>query len=628
MIKTKSLINICLVVVTGCILLTHAGCAQYSAGKLSPVTLYKKRAQSALNSSKPSWETQQFLRLEFLKKRYNKEPEAVIAELYERTRQSRDRELIVATAELSLLQGRRIYAGNRTAATTMYLKAAALAYDYIFEDLETYSYKTLKPSYGFMELIYNRAVSRLIEIEELDDNPWPDKFHAEHLGTIYDISIDRKSPNLWDVGIFDSLQAANEIEVKGLTNTYLAGGLGAPLVGFVDNPVDNPLFGRYSPKDGVAQPATAVLAFDPPKDTDKGRHRKATLSFYNPLLTDYATIEGKDVPLEADYSTSLGVLLAKIKVKSDWDIAALGATRKDLESAGMYMLEPYRPDQIPVVMVHGLMSYPSTWMQMFNDLRGDPLIRSKYQFWFFLYPTGLPILYSASLLRQELLTMRSQFDPDGTNCCFDQMVLVGHSMGGLLAKLMVQDSENLYWDSFFRRSYDEISLSPESKELLASVLFFETLPFIQRVIFLATPHRGSEIADSLFAKIGSSLITQPDTFDKIRDELIAANASDEAIDLTEKVPDGIMLLSPSSVDMRLMASVQLAPSQKYHSIIGIGNSESGPGSSDSIVTYESSHLDGVVSEKLIPSKHSVHKHPLGVAEVKRILKLHLDDDSI
>ena len=535
---------------------------------------------------------------------------------------------MVASAELSLLQGRRIYTKNRTAATTMYLKAAALAYDYIFQDSETYSYKTLKPSYRFMELIYNRAVSRLVEIEELDENPWPDKFHAEHLGTTYDISLDRNSPNLWDVGIFDSLRAANEIEVKGLRNTYLTGGLGAHLVGFVDNPAENPMFAGYSPKDGVAQPATAVLVFDPPEDTDKGRHRKATLSFYNPLLTDFAIINGKDVPLEADFSTPLGVLLAKIKVKSDWDIAALGATRKDLEFAGMYMLEPYRPDQIPVVMVHGLMSYPSTWIQMFNDLRGDPLIRSKYQFWFFLYPTGLPILYSASLLRQELLKMRAEFDPDGTNCCFGRMVLVGHSMGGLMAKLMVQESENLYWDSFFKRSYNEISLSTESKELLASVLLFEKLPFIQRVVFLATPHRGSKIADSLFAKIGSSLITQPDTFDKIRDELIEANASDEAIDLTEKVPDGIMLLSPSSVDIQLMASVQLAPSIKYHSIIGIRNCESGPGSSDGIVTYESSHLDKVISEKLVSSRHDVHKHPLGIAELKRILKLHLKDDSI
>jgi hypothetical protein len=204
------------------------------------------------------------------------------------------------------------------------------------------------------------------------------------------------------------------------------------------------------------------------------------------------------------------------------------------------------------------------------------------------------------------------------------MVLAGHSMGGLLSKLMVQNSETAYWDSYFRRPYEEISLGAESKEFLAKMLFFEKLPFVKRVVFIATPHRGSKMADSLLAQLGSGLITLPDEFDAVRDELEQANASDEAVDLTEKVPNGIMLLSPSSPDLAQMASMPLESSAAYHSIIGIKNSTAAEGSSDGIVGYASSHLDAAVSEKLIPSNHSVHKHPLAIAEVKRILKLHLD----
>lgn len=610
-----------------CVLFSAAGCQQYTARRLSPVTLYRQRQQSALNSSGPSLETQQFLRLEFLAAEYETDPMSVIEKLYDRTRRSPDPATIFATAELSLLEARKIYEQNPKTAISMYLKSAALAYDYLFPSKEFDHYKALKPSYRFMELVYNRAVSRFVEIQERNPNRWNDELNFEYLGTRYEITVEKGRGVFWDVNNFDSFTPSNEIEVKGLTNIYFERGAGATLVGFVDKPAEHPLFRDYSSPEGLAQPVTAVLAFEDPVETSGRWSRKAVISFYNPLLTDSASLGGRKVPLEADYSTPLGVLLARIKAKTA-DPFNLLSTPEYLETAGLYMLEPYRPDQIPVVMIHGLYAYPATWMPMFNDLRGDPAIRSKYQFWFFHYPTGLPVLYSAALLRDDLLEIRDRYDPEGKNPNFNKMVLLGHSLGGLLVKPIVQDSGTTYWDEVFIKPPGQLSLGPENSEFVQNILIFERLPFVRKVIFLGVPHLGTDMADSLAGRIGSSFITFPTQMEKLRKELRAEDMTEDATDLMRRFHDGIMQMSPQSPLIETLASVRMDNSATYHSIIGTEKGKTGPGSSDGVVTYESAHLAEAVSEKFIPAGHSMHTHPLTIAEVKRILLDHLNEQAI
>lgn len=601
--------------------LALSGCEQYTVRTLSPVDIHKKEQISALNSSDPSRETQQFLRLEFLAKQYEKNPASVIEILHRRINRSPDPATIFAAAELSLLEGRRTFDKDPEQAISHYLKSAELAYDYLTEKEELDFQKTLKPSYLFMQLIYNRAVARFVAIQQTIDNKWKDRLVFDALGTSYEITVKKSGPALWNANHFDKLIPVNQIEMKGLTNQYFDRGVGAALVGLVENLEGHPIFDEYSSKDLVAQPVTAIIAFEKPVRTRNRWSRKAELSFYNPLLTSTASLDGRIVPLEADYSTPLGVLLANIKAK-DRDVWEVFEVTAEIEETGIYMLEPYRDDQIPVVMVHGLMSYPATWVQMFNDLRGDPGIRSKYQFWFFLYPTGLPILYSASLLREELKGIQAKFDPEGKNPNFNKMVIAGHSMGGLLSKLMVQDSGSKYWDKTFNKPPGQLSLSQDNKEFIEKILIFDKLDFVDRVVFLAVPHRGSKEADSFIAQLGSAFITFPQEIEKLRKELRPEDVTEEAMDILDKVPNGIMQLSPTSPDIEAIASTPLYPGIKYHSIIGIGNSEKGPGSTDGLVVYESSHLDIVESEKLIQSNHDVHKHPLGISEVKRILRLH------
>jgi pimeloyl-ACP methyl ester carboxylesterase len=376
----------------------------------------------------------------------------------------------------------------------------------------------------------------------------------------------------------------------------------------------------------VSYPVSAVLLFDPVKDTDPPS-RDIRLVFYDSFQRDSIKLQNQTIPLEADFTTPLGLQLRKT---NPFKVGLYRLTHSDVElqNAGIYMLEPYRPDKIPVVMVHGLMSSPATWAGMFNDLRGDAQLREKYQFWFFMYPTGLPIGYSTSILRDQLNAVRAVYDPDGTNPHFNQMVLIGHSMGGLLSRGMVQDSDTKFWDCFFKEPFETIDLDPETKQLLKNMAFFEPLPYVKRVIFIATPHQGSPMADKWYTGILSGMVNLPSIVSDTTANIAAstqAMTQSAASTYTKKAPNSLILLSPSSVFIQATNTIPLRSDIPYHSIIGTRKSKTvGAGTSDGIVPYESSHLDFTQSEILVPSGHGAHGHPLAIAEVKRILFEHLE----
>jgi pimeloyl-ACP methyl ester carboxylesterase len=579
-----------------------------------------------LDSSKPSWRASQTLRLLFLDEQFEEEPVSVINEIYKRAYATQDKELMVVGAELALLQARKIYSKDRSASIALYVSAAELAYDYLFVGDSFTPENVLTPSYRFAAETYNRSVSRLVEIRGKHENPWPDTLLKSIADRSYEVTVERRGAALWDPTTFDQLRSASQVDVKGLRNEYAKRGLGAPLVGFVKNVQEHPVFGAYNPPGGLAYPVSAVVTFGPRDQQDGKPHRKVNVFFYDPLVVEYVTIEGHEVPLEADYSTPLGVLLANLEVRGG-GLAGLFKSDKYADYASIYMLEPLRHDKIPVIMVHGLMSSPETWVQMFNDLKGNAEIRKKYQFWFFKYPTGLPINYSSSILRKQVLDIWSKYDPKNKNPHFNKTVLIGHSMGGMLSHTMMQDSKNIYWDSIFAEPIESLEISDDDKEFLREVFFFEHLPFVKRVIFIATPHRGSDLADKWFTKIGSGMINLPGTVTSVGGDIFKLGQKGFVVDISEyskEVPNSLDHLSPSSNFVRTMNKVPIESGIPYHSIIGVRNSKTGPGSSDGVVPYESSHLDIAVSEKLVPSGHGAHRHPLAIAEVKRILLLHLE----
>jgi pimeloyl-ACP methyl ester carboxylesterase len=609
------------------ILSLTGGCGSpYKSANLDPLKLFQEKGRNAVNSTTPSWDTRQTLRLMFLDESYRQDPQQVISALEQTAQKAPTPELRMSLAELSLLQARKHQKSDPQKAIVCYLVAAQQSYDYLFFDTPSVGSSPLTPSFRFMADIYNLAVSELIDLRANRADKWDSK-DFDYEGIHYHFEVVKEGLGIWDPRWFNYIHNSYEIRVTGLANEYVTKGLGAPLVGIVEKPAQNPHFGRFYPIRLVSYPVSAVLLFDPIQ-TGEPPSRKIRLVFYDSLEIESIEIQDRTVPLEADFTTPLGLQLRKT---NPFKTGLRNLTHSDveLENSGIYMLEPYRPDKIPVVMVHGLMSSPATWAPMFNDLRGDARLRERYQFWFFMYPTGLPIGYSTMLLRDQLNAIRAMVDPDGTNPNFNQMVLVGHSMGGLLSRGMVQDSGTQYWDYYFKEPFETINLDPDTKKLFKNLMFFEHLPYVQRVIFIATPHRGSPMADQWYTRILSGMVNLPaivsDTTATIANRQVLTQSAADAF--TKKTPNSLILLSPSSIFIQATNTIPLRPDIPYHSIVGTRKPATvGAGTSDGIVPYESSHLDFAQSEKFVPSGHGAHAHPLAIAEVKRILYEHLEQN--
>ncbi len=406
-------------------------------------------------------------------------------------------------------------------------------------------------------------------------------------------------------------------------------GLGVPLAVVRRPPADAslPAADRFTPRVRQTFAATIFLRFDPALRKDRfGRFvYDARFEVHDPMKTDMLEIGKARVPLETDLTTPLAFMMQITPEPSGFEgMINPGAWEKQ---TGLYMLQPYDPDKIPVVFVHGLMSSPATWANMLNGLMGDPELRSRCQFWFFRYPTGNPLLYSAARLRAALDEVRRTFDPAGTNPRFNAMVVVGHSMGGLLTKTLVEDSGQDLWANFSKTPFESLSLPPEDKDAVSRSFFFTRRPYVSRVVFISVPHRGSELALGTVGNLGRALITLPLTVLKPLTSVTAALAQKAAHvggpGVPDKLPTGVDSLSPKSSTLKTLVEHPIAV--PYHSIVGNEKVADVAGGTDGVVPYWSSHLEGALSEKIVHSGHSAQDHPLAIREVRRILLLHLKE---
>ena len=302
--------------------------------------------------------------------------------------------------------------------------------------------------------------------------------------------------------------------------------------------------------------------------------------------------------------------------RADTDVAGLFR----FEPTGLSLLRPYQRGKIPVVFVHGLWANPWSWSRMIESLEGDAALRERYQFWTFGYSTGDPIPYSAALLRRDLGEVRRKFDPDGTDAAFDRMVLVGHSMGGLLTKMMVQDSGTRLWRLISDRPVKELAGEPDDRDLFRRALIFKPRPEVRRVVFIATPHRGSRVDRGGLERLGSRLVRLPDPLRASHERLMARNSPDFFAERFRKgLPTSIDELEWQSPILMCLNELGFATTIKAHSIIADRRDPPSPGGSDGLVPYESSHLDGMLSESLVSSGHLCQDHSAVIREVRRIL---------
>jgi len=331
--------------------------------------------------------------------------------------------------------------------------------------------------------------------------------------------------------------------------------------------------------------------------------------------------------LALDFSTPLACHLDRIKERNLLSLM-LNPLEQEVTD-GLYMVEPYLPNKIPVVFIHGLMSSPETWVQMINSLKNDQTIRRRYQFWFFSYSTGSPVMISAFKLRNALLAAQKEFctTPEAT-ANFNKMVLVGHSMGGMLTRQMLIKEPHYMMESLLKTPWDSIKakLQPEDFKLLEEFAQ-PPLPFVHRAVFLASPHRGAEMAQSPIARLGAYIIKLPESVlsreSAVKRIISTLRPKGAFLNLQNRFYTGIDNLDPDNPFVLAHGNSKMKDDLIYHCVIGNNEEEGVPGKSDGVVPYWSSHLDGAASELVVKSDHSVHRRPAAIQELLRILLLHL-----
>jgi pimeloyl-ACP methyl ester carboxylesterase len=286
---------------------------------------------------------------------------------------------------------------------------------------------------------------------------------------------------------------------------------------------------------------------------------------------------------------------------------------------------PYLPGKIPVLFIHGLWSSPDAWLKMANSLQADPLIRARYQFWFAYYPTGAPLMVSATRLRLALHELYAAIDPRRSDPALDQMVVVGHSLGGVRSKQLLQSSGRTVEQGLLTRPLEQIAMSPESRTALSRLIYFEPERSIRRVVFIAAPHRGSNTANQLIGRLGSMLVRRPGDLDALHAEIVALNGPDVLQPFyRRRPPSSIDNLAWESPILKALSELPMAPGVPYHSIVANLFPEGPPSLwTDGVVSYESAHLDRSESEIMIQHNHFANDTPEATAEVRRILRLHL-----
>jgi pimeloyl-ACP methyl ester carboxylesterase len=500
----------------------------------------------------------------------------------------------LANAEAEIKTGQRENRSNPIDALDEYLAAAQTAEQQLHRNPRDVAAKR----------DYNFAIGRIIEvIQKAKLDPWTRPLEVSGNRGSFVLTHKPDPRPEWNPTLYD-FTPADQFDVHGrwVTERTVRDGIGEPIVAVEKE--HNPNARESFAPSRIFYSVTAVAHF---------QGKRCILEFDDPLAKETVTVDGRTFPLAADFTVPLAVMLET----TDPNKHALAQTlnpEKFAHTARIERLQPYDPNKTIVLVIHGLMSSQATWTPMINTLRGDPVIRRNYQFWFYSYPSGYPYPYSAAILREELNAVEKRFPGR------KPMIVIGHSMGGCISRLLITDSGQQLWLKIFGRPADQIPLSPHIKDLFEESLVFKHRPEVREVIFISAPLRGSNLATSWIGRIGAALI-KPHTLHRE-----ASRELDRVIDQEEdeleplRVSNSVDTLSPNSRFVKAINTIPLERGVPYYTIIGDRGKGDSPNSSDGVVPYWSSHMPGAKAEYIVPSGHGAHQDPKAIQDVRHILR--------
>jgi pimeloyl-ACP methyl ester carboxylesterase len=442
----------------------------------------------------------------------------------------------------------------------------------------------------------NRSLGRWIEKNHASTSPSPPPG--------FRVSFHPGGPGVFAPSYFDRLESVDRYRVQGL-NHHLADGIGIPMVGFRENRGREPVE-KWYPPEGITRAVTAVAI--------PGPSGKVEIRLIDRMRTETVMIGGKRQPLAADFTVPFTRLLEKTG-----PLLAAGFTstirRKADRDPSFALMEPYDPGRTPLILIHGLFSTPLAWAELTNELWAVPEVRSRYQIWHYLYPTNPPALYSARVMRGKLDELRDFLDPEGDDPAMRRSVVIGHSMGGLLAKSLAVEPKDAFWDAVFTRPLDSLKVTAAERATLIEAFFWKPRGNVDRLIFCSVPFRGSRIASSWIGRLGSAIFAPSTQFEEFFRELEKNNPGifqPYYETLGRGKITSVGTLSPGQRSMEIFDQIPLTKGTAAHIITG---------SMDFVVQRSSATVADAESIIEVPAGHGSFHHPKAIAEIIRILEL-------
>jgi len=593
-----------------------AGCATpIGVRRVSEQQVYRHLTASVVSVGEPSAASEQFLQRLALREYWRTNPAWTLATLRSGLGGPDEHARLFVLAELSFLLAERSHDRSYDLAAALY------AYAFLFPADPAAEPDAYDPRLRVAVDLYNRAIANGLSSggkdAEVDLSP---RTLALPFGSL-ELASDPLRFTYGGYRLTHFVQL-DDLEIRGMRNRYRTPGIGAALAAKIDAPAAGGV-DKWIPKQAKV-PTTLFVRFADALAAVKLGTARGAVEIYDADETPIVGVDGQHVPLEFDPSAALAYRLEGAPV---WDFEIAGFRRSDFRltamdtTQGLFMLNPYRPGRIPAVFVHGTASSPARWSEMVNELMGDPAIARRYQFWVFIYNTGVSTGISAMRLREGVQTALRDIDPEQKDPALQQMVVIGHSQGGLLTKMTVVDSGTKFWDLISDVPFDQAKLSPETRDLVRRSAFVKPVPQVKRVIFIATPHRGSFWAGNIVGKIARRLINLPGTFTRAAIELATLRPL-QAVQTAWRPPTAIDNMDPKNPGLRTLASLPIAPGVRANSIIPVKGDGPVEDGDDGVVEYKSAHIDGVESELVVRSSHSTQAEPQTIEEVRRILYEH------
>lgn len=536
---------------------------------------------------------------------------------------------LAALSELWLAQAQAMKPGFEQQAA--WFETIRYAYAYLFLGDHTPGERAFEDRQTQVRDWYNYAVERaataMFEVGQQTPTQLPAQPHRDVAG--WELHVDMRNARLpGSTVVLAELLPASSLSFRGLRSLYRRDGFGAELVAVMpDEPLTSaptrdgrPAAKRNQqplPWSEMPAPSMTVLLHPDGDDLDSVLHtRTVRLTVHDPYVESAIMLRGQRVPLAANFTAGYGLWLARAKFNKQ-SLRSLLGREGGIDRPHVYLMQPYDPNRRIIVMLHGLASSPEAWVELVNEILGDEALRQHYQIWQVYYPTNMPIALNHAMIRRALGDTLAHFDPSGQAPASSDLVLVGHSMGGVIARLMVSSTDQ----SLVQLAADHSRLTPQQIKRIDPMLRFEPFPHVSRAIFIAAPHRGTSVAGGRLGRWMAGFIRFPVTVLEELAHTLAPNAAASSHESLGHIPNSVDNLDENDPFVRAAADFPISAQVRYHSIVAQANADVAlDDSDDGLVPYRSAHLPGAQSEKVIISGHSVQQSAVAILEIQRILK--------